>query len=43
VIEIDPHYIDTIIRRWQAFTGKTVIHAMDGMTFADRERAIATP
>jgi DNA modification methylase len=42
VIEIDPHYVDTIVRRWQDFTDQTAIHAVDGMSFADRERAIAT-
>jgi DNA modification methylase len=42
VIEIDPHYVDTIIRRWQDFTGQSAIRAVDGMTFADRERASAT-
>ena len=39
VIEIDPYYVDTIIRRWQDFTNQPAIHAGDGMTFADRERA----
>jgi 16S rRNA G966 N2-methylase RsmD len=42
VIEIDPHYVDTIIRRWQDSTDQPAIHAVDGMSFADRERTIAT-
>jgi DNA modification methylase len=42
VIEIDPYYVDTIIRRWQDFTSQTAVHAAQQMTFADRERAIAT-
>jgi DNA modification methylase len=32
-MEIDPLYVDTIIRRWQAFTGLTARHAESGMTF----------
>jgi DNA modification methylase len=40
-IEIDPTYVDAIIRRWQAFTGDTARHAATGCTFneleADRE------
>jgi hypothetical protein len=27
-IEIDPFYIDTAIRRWQAFTGQPAVHAV---------------
>jgi DNA modification methylase len=42
VIDIDPYYVDTIIRRWQDLTGQTAVHAAEQMTFADRERAIAT-
>jgi len=42
VIEIDPNYVDTIIRRWQDFTNQTAVHAVDRMTFADRERARAS-
>lgn len=37
VIELDPLYVDLMIRRWQAFTGKAAIHAATGMTFAERE------
>ena len=29
-MEIDPLYVDTIIRRWQAFTGDKAIHAVTG-------------
>jgi DNA modification methylase len=35
-IEIDPAYVDTIIRRWQAFTGDTARHATTGEAF-DRQ------
>ncbi|MEA2879480.1 MAG: hypothetical protein QOF14_4676 [Hyphomicrobiales bacterium] len=32
-LEIDPLYIDTIIRRWQAFTGDVARHVVTGRTF----------
>ncbi len=31
-IELDPHYIEVIIRRWEEFTGKTAIHEETGLT-----------
>jgi DNA modification methylase len=34
-IEIDPLYVDTIIRRWQAFTGDKATHADTGKRFDD--------
>jgi DNA modification methylase len=37
-IEIDPTYVDTIIRRWQAFTGQSAIHALSGRTFSELEQ-----
>ena len=37
-IEIDPVYVDTIIRRWQAFTGQSAIHALSGRTFPELEK-----
>lgn len=33
VLELDPLYCDTIIRRWQAFTGKRARNAASGLTF----------
>ena len=44
VIEIDPAYCDTIIRRWQAFTGKQALHADSG-TFEEvaDQRLVADP
>jgi DNA modification methylase len=36
-IEIDPLYVDTIIRRWQAFTGDTARHVATGRTFSELE------
>ena len=34
-LEIDPHYTDTIIRRWQAHTGDDAIHEASGRHFND--------
>ena len=33
VIELDPAYCDTIIRRWQRWTGEAAVRVADGMTF----------
>src|SRR5262245_11514019 len=37
LIEIDPLYVDVIIRRWQASTGKEAICSTTGATFTERE------
>ena len=34
-LEIDPHYVDVAVNRWQTFTGKAAIHAETGQTFED--------
>lgn len=34
VLELDPKYVDVIVRRWEAFTGKIAKHAKTGETFA---------
>jgi hypothetical protein len=36
-IEIDPIYVDTIIRRWQAFTGDDARHLATGQSFTEFE------
>jgi DNA modification methylase len=36
-IEIEPAYVDTVIRRWQAFTGDHAVHSALGKTFTDLE------
>ena len=36
-LEIDPVYVDTIIRRWQAFTGDSARHAATGRGFSSLE------
>jgi len=33
LMELDPHYVDSIIRRWQALTGEKAIHVSTGVTF----------
>jgi len=33
MMEIEEKYVDTIIRRWQEFTGRDAIHQETGKTF----------
>ncbi|MFZ1011541.1 MAG: DNA methyltransferase [Candidatus Sulfotelmatobacter sp.] len=40
-IELDPKYVDTAVRRWQAFTGLIVRHAVSGRTFNELEEEAA--
>jgi 16S rRNA G966 N2-methylase RsmD len=40
-IELDPLYIDTIIRRWQALTGDMARHGVSGESFEAAERHAA--
>ena len=35
VIEIDGHYCDVALRRWEIFTGKTAVLAATGETFEE--------
>lgn len=35
LMELDPKYVDVIIKRWQDFTGKQAIHAETGQPFAE--------
>jgi len=39
-IELDPRYADTIVRRWQAFTGQSAVQESTGRTFNDIEEEI---
>jgi len=32
-MELDPKYIDVIIKRWQEYTGKQAVHSVSGLTF----------
>jgi DNA modification methylase len=34
-LELDPAYVDTVIRRWQALTGGSARHAASGRSFDD--------
>ena len=34
-IELDPHYVDAAIGRWQALTGQRAVHADTGKRFDD--------
>jgi len=40
LIEYDPLYCDTIVRRWQIFTGKQAVHLSSGECFEDRELSV---
>jgi DNA modification methylase len=40
-IELDPRYVDTIVRRWQKFTDLEAVHHGTGQTFAQREKEAA--
>jgi DNA modification methylase len=37
-LELDPVYVDTAIRRWQALTGDKARHAVNGRVFDDLAR-----
>lgn len=34
-LEIDPHYVDVAVRRWQTYTGKAAVLAATGATFEE--------
>jgi DNA modification methylase len=38
-LELDPSYVDTIIRRWQRLTGETAWHVVSRRSFDDQARA----
>jgi DNA modification methylase len=40
-MDLDPGYVDTAIRRWQAWTGEKAVHAATGRLFDDIERELA--
>lgn len=40
LVEYDPLYCDTIIRRWEKFTGKQAVHAGTGRAFEDLSDAV---
>ena len=38
-LELDPAYVDLIVRRWQLFTGREAIHQASGQSFDQRAAA----
>jgi predicted RNA methylase len=42
-IEVDPHYVDVAVRRWQAYAGKTAILSATGQTFEEVTERDAPP
>jgi DNA modification methylase len=36
-IELDPHYVDATVRRWQKYTNQEAVHAETGRTFSEHE------
>jgi DNA modification methylase len=34
-VEIDPRYVDVIVKRWQQFTGESAVLKADGRSFAE--------
>jgi DNA modification methylase len=43
-LEIDPHYVDVAVRRWQAYSGKSAVHAQSGESFeTSADRRLAKP
>ena len=41
-IEIDPLYVDTVIRRWQAYTGEAARHAETRRSFDETAALLET-
>ena len=40
-IELDPIYVDTIIKRWQEYSGKEAIHEESGKTFNELAKTMS--
>lgn len=40
LIELDPKYVDVIVRRWQDFTGQQATRASDGVAFIAADAAV---
>jgi DNA modification methylase len=39
LIELDPRYVDVIVKRWQDFTGGVALHALTNQTFGPHHAA----
>jgi DNA modification methylase len=42
-IELDPHYVDAAIGRWQALTGQRAVHAETGQSFDELAATVVRP
>ena len=40
-LELEPSYVDTIVRRWQAFAAKSAVHEKSGRSFTELEQKSA--
>lgn len=43
LIELDPKYVDVIVRRWQDYTGQSAVRAADGVSFDSLSSANSGP
>ncbi len=41
LMELDPKYVDVIVRRWQTWSGESAMHEADGVSFDDAADALA--
>jgi len=39
-MELDPIYVDTIVRRWQRFACKSAVHQKTGRSFDEIEKEV---
>jgi DNA modification methylase len=35
-LELNPVYVDVVVRRWQVFTGRAAMHHASGQSFDER-------
>jgi len=35
-VELNPAYVDVVVRRWQGFTGRAAMHHASGQSFEER-------
>jgi DNA modification methylase len=40
-MDLDPAYVDVVVRRWQAYSGEPAVHAATGRTFDDIAAEVA--
>jgi hypothetical protein len=40
-MELDPKYVDVIVRRWQTWSGESALREADGVPFDDAADALA--